>query len=182
MSEWQDISTAPKDGTGILACSAWIMADGAYRIGWVSDGYFDGETWVFGSFDVDPDEYSAPNHWMPLSAPLMAAASGLAPASTLSIFSQRMRVARAASKRTLQDVAKAVGVSAQAVGKWEAGHCYPRASELTRACQYLGCSLDWIMTLDPVDLTLGQTTNGLRPLALIPAPPREARDEQFGKP
>jgi DNA-binding XRE family transcriptional regulator len=168
VSEWQPIETAPKDGTDIIVCSAWIMADGAYRIGWVADGYFDGDCWVFGSFDVDPEDYSAPTHWMPLSAPLVAAASGLAPASMLSIFSQRMRVARAASKRTLHDVAKAVGVSAQAVGKWEAGHCYPRASELTRACQYLGCSLDWIMTFEPVDLTLGQTTNGLQPLSPLP--------------
>lgn len=88
-------------------------------------------------------------------------------------FSQRLRVARAASKKTLRDVSTALGISAQAVSKWEAGHCYPRASELTRACQYLGCSLDWIMTPEPVDLTLGKQTNGLRPLAPFPAPPKE---------
>lgn len=76
-------------------------------------------------------------------------------------FAQRARVARAASNRTLKDVAEAAGVSAQAVSKWKAGRCYPRASELTRACQYLGCSLDWIMTPAPVDLTLGKPTNGL---------------------
>lgn len=77
-------------------------------------------------------------------------------------FAQRARIARAASDKTLRDVAKAVGVSAQAVSKWEAGRCYPRASELTRACQYLGCSLDWIMTPAPVDLTRGKPTNGLK--------------------
>lgn len=69
MSEWQPIETAPRDGTDILVCSAWIMADGAYRIGWAADGYFDGDCWVFGSFDVDPDEYSAPTFWMPLQTP-----------------------------------------------------------------------------------------------------------------
>lgn len=67
MSEWQDISTAPRDGTDIVACSARLV-DGAYRIGWVADGYLDGDCWVFGSIDVDADEYSEPTHWMPTPA------------------------------------------------------------------------------------------------------------------
>jgi transcriptional regulator with XRE-family HTH domain len=85
-------------------------------------------------------------------------------------FAQRMRVARAASHKTMREVAAVVGVSTAAVSKWEIGKSYPRASELTRACQYLGCSLDWIMTPAPVDLTCGRPTNGLRPLEKRAAP------------
>jgi hypothetical protein len=73
MSKWQPISTAPRDGTDILGCYAWTMADGVYRIGWIADGYldghFDGGRWVFASLGIDPEEYSAPTHWMRLPDP-----------------------------------------------------------------------------------------------------------------
>lgn len=78
-------------------------------------------------------------------------------------FPQRLRVARAAKDVTLKQLAQACGVTAQAVSKWEKGVAYPRSSQLVLACQFLGCSLDWIMSHEPIDMTNGQPTNGLKP-------------------
>lgn len=73
MTEWQDISTAPRDGTEILA----FQADGKFHIGpedhvgthlpaWAvvswKDGYWDGYYSGLGPLD-------APTHWMPLPPP-----------------------------------------------------------------------------------------------------------------
>lgn len=66
---WQPIETAPKEGTGIVGSAWWKMADGVYCLGWLAEGYFDGDDWAFASFDLDADEYSAPTHWMPLPQP-----------------------------------------------------------------------------------------------------------------
>jgi len=66
---WRTIESAPKDGTEVLGCFAFKVPGGVYRIGWVADGYLDGDEWVFSSFPLDADEYSAPTHWMPLPTP-----------------------------------------------------------------------------------------------------------------
>lgn len=66
---WRPIASAPKDGTEVLGCFAFKKSDGSYGIGWVADGYLDGDGWVFASFPLDADEYSAPNYWMPLPTP-----------------------------------------------------------------------------------------------------------------
>lgn len=64
--EWQDISTAPKDGTWILAivCGNWM--DGKPYIPSVS-------RWTCGSWDAENYDETGedwfPTHWMPLPDP-----------------------------------------------------------------------------------------------------------------
>lgn len=69
MTQWQPIETAPRDGTDIIGASYWLMGDGVYRLGWLAEGYLDGDVWVFASFDLDADEYNAPTHWASLPDP-----------------------------------------------------------------------------------------------------------------
>lgn len=83
MSEWQDISTAPKDGTVIIGAAWRRRSEGGERIwrcwwqpefdGWIEScrqmtmapGYtIDGQTQKLHS----PD-HAYPTHWMPLPAP-----------------------------------------------------------------------------------------------------------------
>lgn len=55
MSEWQDISTAPKDGTAVLA----VDDEGQYHVVW----------WQHGSWVRAGDDYNLwvlPTHWQPL--------------------------------------------------------------------------------------------------------------------
>lgn len=67
--QWLPIERAPRDGTAIIGAAYWTMADGVYRLGWMAEGYLDGDRWSFASFDLDEDEFSLPTHWMPLPAP-----------------------------------------------------------------------------------------------------------------
>jgi len=52
-SKWQDISTAPKDGTSVL-----VVADGQYFVAWWSAGW----TRAGDDYDLSVE----PTHWMPL--------------------------------------------------------------------------------------------------------------------
>lgn len=59
---------------------------------------------------------------------------------------------RIASMRALRnmrqtDLAEAIGVSAQTVCNWETGARLPRADVLTRLCEALGCSSDYLLGL-----------------------------------
>lgn len=84
MSEWQDISTAPRDGSAVILCCA-IDGDGE-PINWLEDISTAGvfvqiaswsalECWGHGSWVVycslvqDPELHFIPTHWMPLPAP-----------------------------------------------------------------------------------------------------------------
>ena len=60
MSEWEDISTAPKDGTNILAVWAERRSPVFGVIYWEGDGWHE--------FDDDIDVDGA-THWMPLPSP-----------------------------------------------------------------------------------------------------------------
>jgi len=77
MSEWRDISTAPKDGTAI-----WLLVDGHQYIGYCrpADWLNKKESWflkaTFLRRENNPDEIygcyafdTAPTHWMPLPEP-----------------------------------------------------------------------------------------------------------------
>lgn len=71
MSEWQDIKTAPRDGTEVLLCS-WVLYDApGGPIAEMTVGSWDLEEiggagcWVSGiDFDMPLDD--KPTHWMPL--------------------------------------------------------------------------------------------------------------------
>ena len=81
MSEWKDISTAPKDGTDIIGCYWCDWGDGttsyygpwtmAWRHGkWVPS--WDGATVIDYQSDFGTDYKtldSNPSHWMPLPPP-----------------------------------------------------------------------------------------------------------------
>lgn len=70
MSEWQPITTAPKDGTAVLLyrqCGIWRVRgygrweDGPGQIsGWISYGFYEPP----GNLGL-----AAPTHWMPLPDP-----------------------------------------------------------------------------------------------------------------
>jgi hypothetical protein len=64
MSKWQDIETAPKDGTEI-----WAYAGEQARMKWIEgSGY---ALWVWADealSEIDPDPIQ-PTHWMPLPEP-----------------------------------------------------------------------------------------------------------------
>jgi transcriptional regulator with XRE-family HTH domain len=70
----------------------------------------------------------------------------------------RLRLARAARRVALQDVARACNVSRQAVSLWERGETMPTAQRLDRAAKYLGVSTHWLLTGDEPP-----ATGGVRP-------------------
>ena len=73
MSNWQPISTAPKDGTRLMLYGC------EFRRHWYGTGYYfkgvpgDGEGWIAHSFLTQPHNDSSgtfqPSHWMPLPEP-----------------------------------------------------------------------------------------------------------------
>lgn len=68
MSEWQDISTAPKDGTDILV---FCPENSAYLES-IETTYYDTQLgWVdqSGESSLGDSYYSEPSHWMPLPTP-----------------------------------------------------------------------------------------------------------------
>jgi len=62
MSEWQDIETAPKDGTNILA--VWSKKREVYAVIWWESG-----NWHEYDYDTDVEGMT---HWMPLPEPPLA--------------------------------------------------------------------------------------------------------------
>ena len=70
MLEWQDISTAPKDGTAILIWPAQSALTGSTEcmiISYVVRWHDWKEAWI----EASGEEYDTfyPTHWMPLPAP-----------------------------------------------------------------------------------------------------------------
>ena len=67
-------------------------------------------------------------------------------------FGERLRCALAVANLTRADLARTLIVSTQAVTKWTTGQCSPRSSHLVEICRLTGCSLEWIMAGEPVDI------------------------------
>ena len=55
-----------------------------------------------------------------------------------------MQIRKLRSERNMStaQLANAMGVSIQAVGKWERGEAFPRADQLPRLAETLGCKID----------------------------------------
>lgn len=68
MSEWQDIKTAPRDGTAVLLyVPGWSHGDPL-----MTTASWYGDEWcllMVGGYAVDSDVYPDPTHWQPLPAP-----------------------------------------------------------------------------------------------------------------
>ena len=55
---------------------------------------------------------------------------------------KQLRVLRENAKLTTSTLATKMGVSPQAVGKWERGESMPQASLLPKLADVLGCTID----------------------------------------
>ena len=62
-----------------------------------------------------------------------------------------LKARRTAAGLTLRQIGETVGVSAQAVAKWEAGTAWPSADLLPAIAEALGCSIDDLYGDDPAD-------------------------------
>lgn len=60
-------------------------------------------------------------------------------------FAENLAVLRKQAGYTQESLAEALGVSRQAVGKWESGQGLPEAATLLQLADLLGCSLDQLM-------------------------------------
>ncbi len=65
----------------------------------------------------------------------------------MSIFSENLPQLRRRAGYTQEGLAEALGVSRQAVGKWESGQSLPEAATLLELAELLGCSLDQLMRI-----------------------------------
>jgi hypothetical protein len=74
MGEWQDISTAPKDGTGIRIAwggpDNWTTADAMWRDGeWIAAATFYNPQYTKPPMSYGESVVAKPTHWQPLPAP-----------------------------------------------------------------------------------------------------------------
>ncbi len=72
MAEWQDISTAPKDGTPIIAFSPDAIEPRIYILMWTEWVNAEDETDIDGNWTdlANDQEFDATvTHWMPLPLP-----------------------------------------------------------------------------------------------------------------
>lgn len=68
------------------------------------------------------------------------------------LFGDKLRVARAYADLSMRDVSARVGVSANAIAKYEAGTMTPSSGVLVALAQVYGVSLDWLMCSCPITL------------------------------
>lgn len=69
----------------------------------------------------------------------------------LDTFPTRVRMIMADRQLTCARVGKSLGLSAQAISKWQRGKALPRSSELVAFAKLVDCSLDWLMAPESVD-------------------------------
>lgn len=67
-------------------------------------------------------------------------------------FSKNLEYLRKSKKMSQGDLAFKLGVSRQAVSKWESGAAYPETEKITEICKLFDCSLDELMKDDIVEL------------------------------
>lgn len=79
--DWQDISTAPKDGTPILVFGGHPDMNSDYRVGYgepevyalpspIAVAWWEGEDWRHTSYDSGYyGRWEDPTHWQPLPTP-----------------------------------------------------------------------------------------------------------------
>lgn len=70
----------------------------------------------------------------------------------LAQFGEKLRVARALRDIPMRELAEAVGVSHNAIAKYEAGTCAPNSSILVALARELRVTMDWLMCPCPVRL------------------------------
>ena len=63
----------------------------------------------------------------------------------MSNFAENLSILRRRAGYTQESLAEVLGVSRQAVGKWESGQGLPEAATLLTLADLLGCSLDQLM-------------------------------------
>lgn len=91
---------------------------------------------------------------------------------------ERFKVARARAGYTFQAVADLCGVTPQAVHKWEDGRAMPSSSRLLCICAAFDCSIEWIMSGDPLDFhSTDKAPQGRHAKYWV----REAMDEYFAR-
>lgn len=61
------------------------------------------------------------------------------------MFGAKLRMARAYANMSMRELGCAVGVSHNAIAKYEAGEIHPKSSVLVGMAKRLDVSLDWIM-------------------------------------
>ncbi len=61
------------------------------------------------------------------------------------MFGAKLRVARAFSGLNMRELGDSVGVSHNAIAKYESGEMHPKSSVLLEMARRLGVSLDWLM-------------------------------------
>lgn len=58
------------------------------------------------------------------------------------IISEKLKTYRSENKVTQQQLAELLGISCQAISKWERGECYPDISLLPLIADAIGCKVD----------------------------------------
>lgn len=70
-------------------------------------------------------------------------------------FARRLRVAMAMGNTTHITLALKVGVTRQSVWNWVNGNAMPNAARLRPLADALGCTMEWLLSGDPIDLGTG---------------------------
>lgn len=68
-------------------------------------------------------------------------------------FGKKLRVARALRNLSMREVAAEVGVTAQAISKYETAKMMPRPQVLLRLAELYGVSVDWLLCECQIDLS-----------------------------
>lgn len=61
------------------------------------------------------------------------------------MFGAKLRMARAYANLNMRELGDAVGVSHNAIAKYESGDMHPKSSVLVGMARHLNVSLDWLM-------------------------------------